>query len=243
MNTMKFDNFFSKYLLVHNHIEKSAGTTLVDSLVSICGYEHVYDTRPGDLPDPSALSEEQKSRVWALTGHFHNGAHESKFSRKTRNIAIVRNPISRFISFYSYVNQRPDHPGYDKFGILPIDEAVEYMIEHNRGATHNEMCRAISGGSENYLDALNAIEKDYLIVIPNNKVNELAADFASIFEQDIPDAYVSNRGVEKKPSLSQESIARLVEVNRNDIILNALIEDGYKENRARMIDWLSKEVG
>jgi len=223
--------FFARFLLVHTHVEKTAGTTLVGHLTRLFGAEHVLDLRPAEVPRPAQLPPERRQRVWLLTGHFHRGAHERHFARKPIRLALVRQPVERLISLYKYVRNGQGHPGRERYAYLPLPEAVRRMIEIGAGPIRNQQCRTLTGLKEpKWSDVVYAVERDYAVVCTQSSVDRLTALFNARFGVEVP-AEALNRGEPGAIDIDDETRRLVEETNALDFRLYEYVA----QNEARLL--------
>ncbi|MBX6374684.1 MAG: sulfotransferase family 2 domain-containing protein [Acetobacteraceae bacterium] len=218
------ERFFDHFLLVHTHVEKTAGTTLVGHLTRLFGAEHVLDLRSAEVPRPADLEPQQRRAVWLLTGHFHRGAHEGQFDRRPIRLALVRQPLDRAISYYKFVHGAPTHPAHERFGHLPFPEAIRKMLELDAGPIRNEQSRMLTGMNDpKWPDVVYAVEQQYAAVCTQSSVVRLAALFNECFGVDLPCQYL-NRGRPGTPHLDEETQRLIEETNALDIRLFQYVE-------------------
>lgn len=101
--------------LVFMHIPKTAGTTLVSSLM--WNYPVSDSLRlnllGSPLSDLTAIPVERRSAMRLLYGHLPYGVHEY-IPRPCSYVTIVREPVSRVISAYKYVLKTAHHRDHDE---------------------------------------------------------------------------------------------------------------------------------
>ena len=172
--------FFAHHLLVHTHVAKAAGTTLVEALRGLFGADVCLDLRTADVPRPADLPDAHRAAVWLLSGHFRAGAHEHLFDRRPLRIATLRAPLPRLCSFLRFLARSPTHPEYPRFGTLPPDEAVQIMLAEGHRMTSASQCAVLSRRRQ-FAAARRAAEEEYLLVLPAKRVLEMAGLFAEAF--------------------------------------------------------------
>jgi hypothetical protein len=164
-------DFFREHLVVHTHIEKTAGSSLTRGFVDAFGEDHVWDIRGSKRPRPETLTAEERARFFVLTGHFLYGAHVECFDRIPAYIACVRPPLERFRSHYDFVRERPGHPTHSRVEGKTFRQAVEDLAKPK--AILNVMTRALTGQTHISEDRLfKHVEENYLIVSPSHRVND-----------------------------------------------------------------------
>ena len=172
---------FDEKIVMHTHVEKTAGSSLVRGLIRALGKEHVYDTRPPDRPKPDSLDTETKRQIYVLTGHFHFGTQDRHFDRKKVYIACVRPPLDRFRSYYNFVRVRPNHPGYSIVAGKTFGQVVEDVIG-GKNARINLMARTLTGTPRpDRQHVLANVEKNYALVSPHDRVNETLRALVPLF--------------------------------------------------------------
>jgi hypothetical protein len=215
--------FFARHIVLHTHVEKSAGSTLCYALTRMFGPEHCLDTRPREAPRPEALSPDALARLRLLSGHFHAGSHEQLFDRVPVRIATVREPVARLLSFLGFLARSPDHPEYPRLGTLPPDAAVEVMLAEGHRMVSNSQCRVLSGTTV-FEAAHRAAEEEYLAVLPHARALDLARLFSDALRLPAPNPNIRRNAAPDggRPVLSP----RLEELVRH-----AVAED------ARLVAW------
>jgi len=163
--------FFREHLVVHTHIEKTAGSSLTRGFIDAFGEDRIWDIRGKKHPKPELISPEERARIFFLTGHFLHGAHDQFFDRAPAYVACVRPPLERFRSHYDFVRVRPGHPTHSRVAGKTLREAVEDLKQPR--ALLNVMTRALTGEAHIAEDRLfSHIEENYLIVTPSHRVND-----------------------------------------------------------------------
>ena len=69
------NHIFTKNLIVHTHIPKAGGTTLVDAMKAIYGASFVYDQRMEDRFQK--IEEPRKYYYKVVSGHFKSNSNIS----------------------------------------------------------------------------------------------------------------------------------------------------------------------
>lgn len=169
--------FFARHVVLHTHVEKSAGSTVTYALARMFGEEFCLDLRARNAPRPETLPPEALARLRLLSGHFLAGAYEQLFDRRPVRIATVRDPMARLLSFIGFLARSPGHPEYPRLGTLPPDAAVAAMMAEGHRMVINSQCLALSGTTV-FEPARRVAEDEYLIVLPHSGALELAGLFA-----------------------------------------------------------------
>ncbi len=93
-----------KYFFLH--IEKTAGTTLVNYIKKAVGENNYYYARPEVLNDKKNITE-VLSKHQAFSGHIRFDQIKNNFNDAFK-ITFLRHPINRIISFYYYAKEIPE---------------------------------------------------------------------------------------------------------------------------------------
>jgi hypothetical protein len=164
-------DFFREHLVVHTHIEKTAGSSLTRGFIDAFGEDRVWDIRGKKHPKPEFITPEERARIFVLTGHFLYGTHDRFFDRVPVYVACVRPPLERFRSAYDFVRARPGHPTHKHVAGKTLSEVVEALKKPN--TILNVMTRALTGKTHIAEDKLlKHIDDNYLIVTPSHRVND-----------------------------------------------------------------------
>lgn len=220
-------NVFRKKIIIHTHVEKAAGTSIVEGLKDGLGPNHVHDMRSRDAKKPKAMTPAEKTKIWALTGHFHYGAHMDQFGRSKVFIASVRHPFDRFRSYVNYV--KSGHPAYERIGGKTFATVIEEYLKDKNPQADNQMARVLTGAKSPTFEMVKKhIEQNYLFVSPHRRVNEAVSSLLSITTDDMLTADLHRNKGDKKPAedvgIWQE---RFNAANALDIDIHKYVEDNF----------------
>jgi hypothetical protein len=231
--TIDMPAYFARHVFVHTHIPKTGGSSFVMGLRKILGPEHVCDLR-AQSPSPHEMSGEEVDRIWALSGHFWFDTQERPIRRRKHHFLSIRDPVDRFISLYNFVREAKGHPGHDKYGILDIEDAFDYLKQHMPNAISNTICSMFGPRSSKLLrrgepglvrrfdlkvtfeEALPKIERHYALVIPTKRVDDALRGIADAFGVGPLHVERHNVGARKVTELSDRVRSELLALNRED---------------------------
>lgn len=223
----EIEAFFRRNVLIHTHLEKTAGTSLVRGLQALFGREAVHDLRGREVPRPSAMTLAERGRIRVLSGHFHFGAWERRFGRRGLYLACVRDPYERFCSYHAYVSKRPNHPAYAAIGERSVGEAIDVCIRQRRGAASNYLARYLGGRSPwlRLRQVRSNLENRYLAVVPHDQVHRLIMRIAEEFGLEAPPETVFN--AQGGYTVADENKARFMAHNALDYRVLDYINSRY----------------
>jgi hypothetical protein len=111
-------------MLIFLHLPRTAGTTLAHILARQYGETallRLYDSSSGE--ELSSMSTSQLEAVRVIMGHFSFGAHRF-LQHESAYFTVLREPVSRVISHYSFVRRSPTHYLYETAQGLGLPEFV-----------------------------------------------------------------------------------------------------------------------
>ncbi|WP_372620581.1 hypothetical protein [Falsiroseomonas sp.] len=171
---------FARHVVIHTHIEKCAGSSVIEGFRRLFGPPACLDLRAADAPRPAKLPPEHRARIRLLTGHIHHGGHEEAFGRQPLYIATVRDPVARLVSFLGFLRRSVAHPEYARYAGVPVEEAVRRMVSRRYSFVGNGQCMALAR-TPSFEAARASIERNYLLVLPHASANRIPALFADAF--------------------------------------------------------------
>jgi hypothetical protein len=119
------DNGTLPETLIFLHIPKTGGATLRDIVrrryrhASICEYHHRRNAEAF-----LALSEQQKAAYKVIQGHMPFGLHR-QLPQSAAYLTMLREPISRVLSTYYFMLDRPHHPDHALAQQLSLADFVQ----------------------------------------------------------------------------------------------------------------------
>jgi hypothetical protein len=219
---------FRDHIVMHTHIEKTAGSTLTRGFIDAFGRGHVWDIRGRKREKPEFLSAADRDQIFVLAGHFLFGAHAEYFDRVPVYVACVRAPFQRFRSAYDFARTRPNHPSYPRTEGRTFPQAVEDLLKSPKSKL-NIMARFLTGQVQPGLaHLLKNVEDDYLIVSPSHRVNDTLNALIPLFGGGAVDTELYRN---KTPDPSSEDVGDLKELfdhaNALDVQLVQFVEANY----------------
>lgn len=128
--------------IIFMHLPKTGGGTFSRVIKSQYPRNHIYlysKTHRTAMVAFDALPDEEKRRYRVIHGHMDFGLHE-RLPQPTTYITILREPISRMISFYDFVRQRKAHGKHEL-----LKDATFADIVNRRAVSDNQLTRRLAG--------------------------------------------------------------------------------------------------
>jgi hypothetical protein len=124
-------------LVVFIHIPKTAGSTLRRILERQYPSDAIYGVDGFHLQDSWArlgsLAEAVRSRLGVVLGHMPFGIHEALQPRRCSYITLLRHPVDRLLSHYSYVARTPQSPQHHE--VIEDGMSLRDYVERARMAS------------------------------------------------------------------------------------------------------------
>jgi hypothetical protein len=223
------ESYFDRHILLHTHIAKSAGTSILDALADILGPDNVMNRNRFASPNSavSSLSRSRRRELKLLSGHFWYGTQERYFDRRPVYLAAVRDPIERFISLFHFVLAGETHPLHREFVKRGPDGSARWFFLENPRFT-NEMTNSL--GVPPDVSPVEWIERRYAIVAPTARADSLIAKLYEIFEHDSPPrTWRSNQAPRSGFTVSAEIADECRAAAAKDALLCRQIDEQYDE--------------
>ncbi len=167
------------------------------------------------------LPEERRRRFKVVRGHLSYGIHEF-LPQGATYITMLRDPVSRFLSSYSFILRRPLHPLHWKLkkAGVGIEDFMQYTLHRQ-----NLQCRVIAGVGEGgtcdeqtLAVAKENLTRSFSVVGLSERFQESLVLIATTFGWNIP--YYENRKVSKvRPALEPRLVQMIQDHNQLDMQL------------------------
>ena len=95
------------------HVPKTGGLSLTAAMVRQYPRGRIKDLwlqKPETISEFLAMPQEERERIWAVTGHFPFGIHEH-LAPHTRYVTLLRDPVKRLLSEYRHLADTPEDWG------------------------------------------------------------------------------------------------------------------------------------
>ncbi len=220
--------------LIFLHLPKNGGATFNALLNRIYYKEVVHQIRLKDkntltTEDFIELPEKDRARIKVLKGHMFYGLHEHLIG-PSEYITFLRQPEKRILSFYNFVQERPNHRLYDKVVGNNMSFA-KFVEEMDTADIHNAQVRYISGlpdADESLMltTAIENIEKHFAFVGLQELYDESLILLKNYYGWGIPYYTFKNKAQNPKTRkiVDPKTKALIEKKNRADLELHAYIE-------------------
>ena len=263
------NTFFDQHMIVHTHIEKCGGSTLLHYLTTLLGKNQSLDLRPFlGKKRLKGIWEIQKKqhRLTLLSGHFSYNSTWTKLISNNRwagrltpallnpygrkqalYVASVRHPIDRLDSLFRYLKTRPRHHLYNQHVINnDFDSFIQTLVDSNSYLVNNGICAQLTKcppESNMLAEAKKSFDHRYLAIVPFNKTHELGNMLADVFQlPSITEKVLNKSEPGEKVSPSRETIMLLEKKCSDDIQLYHYIVSKYPEKLIEANGYLKQLV-
>ena len=210
--------------LIFLHIPKAAGTTLNRIIEWQYNPLSIFTIDPHRIratPERfKTLSEQRRRQLRVVRGHMFYGIHEF-LPQGATYITMLRDPVARLLSAYSFILRRPLNPMHRKLKRGRVGVEAFIRLTPNR---QNLQCRMLAGVEDVTCDqrvldiAKGNITKSFSVVGLCERFEESLLLIAKTFDWEIP--YYENRKVSKvRPALEPNVVSMIQEYNRFDMEL------------------------
>jgi hypothetical protein len=210
--------------LIFLHIPKAAGTTLNRIIEWQYSPLSIFTIDPhrirATVERLKTLSEQRRRQLRVVRGHMFYGIHEF-LPQGATYITMLRDPVARLLSAYSFILRRPLNPMHRKLKHGRVGVEAFIRLTPNR---QNLQCRMLAGVKDVTCDqwvldmAKENIMKSFSVVGLCERFEESLILMANAFGWEIP--YYENRKVSKiRPVLEPNVVNMIQEYNRFDMEL------------------------
>lgn len=238
--------------LIFLHIPKTGGTTLQHILQrcyarnEICTFRD--ENRESQIANFKRLAAEQRAQYRLIQGHLSFGFHHH-LPGDSIYITLLREPISRALSFYHYAQS---HPGHYLHQVLKSDQVDLKTLLKERTVTTQELFNLQTGmvAGEGYYDSERPADRAALERAKKNLEDRFVVGLTEEFDASVrrmSQLFGWNVGAYRKKNVTRrkrgidapdsETISLLRQANALDIELYQFARDLFEtQRRARAND-------
>lgn len=214
-------------VLIFPHIPKTGGLSFYYEIAKVSDSVIRFgDDRSVNLFNNSTLKNFKE--YWFLTGHISY----QKFKKKGFNgpaFTITREPITRLISMYRYLN-RSQHPDHEKLKFSNSDSFIDWLLEIPGYC--NLQCSYITE-SATFDKAIKVINNENILICPLEQYSDLIQYFSSLLDCNFE---VSHRNKSPKKDyleFTESQISRLEPFVSEDRKLHNYALENYEQLKLR----------
>ena len=212
-----------RVLLVH--IPKTAGISLVSALEAWAGHDRSLRFPNGgvDFPAWRDLPAARLSQLRLISGHLAWPLFRRRDLGGWAPITLIREPLARTLSVYTFVRQTKAHPWYEQVSRMDLDTFLGWLAE--RPPNLDQQTRFLTDSGDP--DAAFAVLGDELTLAASlEHLEEFAAELSSLIGHRIALRH-QNRSRERidPTRLPASTQAALRALNERDLQLYARVRD------------------
>ncbi len=235
--------FLDEHVFIHTHIEKTAGSALVQGLAAIVGWSHTVDVRGDGSISAAGMSAEDRALTRLYSGHFDYGVHRH-FTQRPLYVAAVRPPVDRAVSYYRYGVERTGHPNHKRFSAMDFKSAFNYLDRKAHAVARNGQVQRVMG--EAYRDDLSEdeiarhVREAYFAIVPQPRVGAIINAIRKAL--DLPVLPLAQFNVGKGPEvvLERPLRRRINRCNAADVALLDHVRTSFSETVERVQDYIAE---
>lgn len=225
------------HVLIHIHVPLTDASAIRELFIEAMGKDKYFQNYNGEI---SQLNADQLAGYGMVAGHFAYGIHQ-QFDRKPIYLSIVRNPIDRYIYTYAAFLSNPQSrlhktamaEDINSFLRLGVDSPLGYF----KSQFNNLQCRLICGEGD-FNSAREFIDNNFFLVCSHEQVAQMLQMLALNLGLPGPRLALNERVdaailFPEKMQLSEDSIALLLEREKEDLLLFHYVEQVFSQR------WLS----
>lgn len=176
--------FLRKHLVIQTHIPKTGGTALYQNLAAIFGAMHSLDVRISRAVPVNDMTAKDWEDIHFVSGHFNYGMHR-RINRLPLYIAAVREPVDRAVSVYRYMQRAKSQREHEVCANNSFEDAWAEMDRSFPSQRRDRQAHMLLGqldeGKDNWPDLVARIDNDYLLVMPQHRIDEAIAALREAF--------------------------------------------------------------
>jgi hypothetical protein len=212
--------------LLFVHIPKTAGMAVYEALVRWATPELSLRFSVGNAEDRQryqALSDEDIGGLRLLSGHLGYQWLRSKSLEGWDPVTVLREPVGRILSLYSYARGTEAHPWYPTVKLMTPDAFIDWLAE--QPYYHDGQCQAISG-SRDASAAFDILANSFHLACTVEHLPEFISVLSSYLGSPLG-LEVRNTSPEQidPDTLSPATLARIQSMNKQDEILYRMVRD------------------
>jgi hypothetical protein len=238
--------------LIFLHIPKTGGMTVYDIFDRLYKKEEIYTIKiKNKRPDHQAfydLPTEEKAKIKVMRGHMPFGFHQY-LPEGFKYMTMLREPVSRMISHYSYILDRPNHYLYAPVSKMTLEQ---YMLSEVTHELDNGQTRSLSGiphevkvTEEHFEMARKNMEEKFILPGVLDYFDECLILWKEMLGWKYPTYYLVNVSKKKKQAKAQASPELKVKIaarNEFDTRLYQIAKKRLEELIAPQREHLNLEI-
>ena len=238
-NIVDFDiNSFNNYNWLFSHIPKSAGTSFDRFLSQFFNLKDILHINAPDLNKLPQVLNLKNQFPNLISGHhpIHGLIYQLLPDEKIVHLSMMREPISRVVSYYNYISTREYHALHKQVKDLGFDDFLKQdMVELYNGQSKRYAgllhCKQDISDNELYFKAKNIIDNCFTIVGVTDEIDQfskLISRKCKVKNTPVPNTNTSEVKIRLRDlSLKQKQL--IEKNNKVDIQLYKYVKEKFSE--------------
>jgi hypothetical protein len=229
---------FTNYHCVFSHVPKSAGTSFDRFIAQFYELKDILHVNAADLNKLPQVVNLKNNFPKLISGHhpIHGLLYQLLPNEKIIHLSMMREPVSRVISYYNYISTREYHAlhkqvkdlGFDKFIHQDLIEINNGQARRFSGTLHTN---SLLSDNELYFQAKNIIDNCFTIVGVTEEINKFAQLISKKYKtkfSEVPKTNTSNVKIRLR-DISSSQLKIIEQKNKVDIQLYKYVKHKFKQ--------------
>ncbi|UJP06187.1 MAG: methyltransferase domain-containing protein [Nitrosomonas sp.] len=225
------------HILIHVHVPRTDAASLRHVFTTAYGAEKYLQNYQAQI---DILNAGRLAGYGMIVGHFAYGIHQ-QLQRKPIYLTTVRNPIDRYISTYAAFLANPNSRLHEIAMESDINsflrEGIDSSFDPYYAQFNNLQCRLICGKAD-FKTACSFINQKFFLACGHDQVAHMVQLLALNLNLEQLPAQTGSESTEnlrlypEKMQLSEDSVALILEREKEDLLLFHYVERAFAERYA-----------
>ena len=174
------------------------------------------------------------SRLRLIAGHLSWRQFKARLDEAWSPITLLRDPVARTLSLYSFVTSSNQHPWYEEVNHMDLDQFLDWYGK--RPHSVDQQCRFICGRADADL-AMDTLRHAFMAATTLEHIDTLLDRVSATVEYPLtlPRSNVSRRHIDRS-DLSTDTLRNIDAINHADQLLYQMVLDAGLVGRQASVE-------